>query len=236
MYIPEARKTLVGLTGIILSLLLLNIISFLNVHINDLGQNDAFFKMTNFNTEKNIPSVFSSLLHFLASICLGFVALSKLTVKKFVIFWWTMSFIFLFLGLDELLRIHENISGHTGVNEQDSGPFLYTWILYYMGGLLLLGIFFFKPLFQLPRKTLLSFIFAGILFVLGAVVLENVAGKYIWSNGIQPDVVQIIPEIFIMYSIEEFLEMFGVSFFIYSILKFLHLYRVPVVIKKVTSS
>lgn len=227
MYIPEARKTLIGLIVTIFILLLLNIASFLNVHLNDLGQNEAFFKMTNFNTEKNIPSVFSSLLHFLASIFLGVVALSELTVKKADIFWWTMSFIFLFLGLDELLRIHEKITGHTALNKEDTAPFLYTWLIYYVSGLLLLVIFFFKPLFQLPRKTLLHFIFAGTLFVLGAIIVENVTGQYTWSNGIQPDVVQIIPEIFILYSIEEFLEMFGVSFFIYSILKFLHLYRVP---------
>ena len=230
MYIPPARKTLIVLTGIIFILILLNITSYLNVHINDLGQNDAFFKMTNFDTEKNIPSIFSSLLHFLASIFLGVIAISDLSLRKSQTFWLTLSVVFLFLGFDELLRIHENISGHTALKEQNEGPFLYIWILYYLGALLLLGIFFFKPLFRLPRPTLLNYILSGLIFISGAVVLENITGKHIWSRGIHPEIINVVPEIFILYAIEESLEMFGISFFIYSTLKFLHKYRVPAVI------
>ncbi len=108
--------------------------------------------------------------------------------------------------------------------------YFYTWIIYYACPLILPGIFFFRTLFQLPGKTLLNFFLVGFIFILAAVVLENVAGKYSWSYRIHREVIQIIPEIFILYTIEEFLEMFRVSFLIYSILKFPDLYKVPATI------
>lgn len=228
MHKPNARKIFMVLNGIIFTLLLLNIASFFHVYFNGLDQDDPFFKLTNFNTEKNLPSVFSGFLHFFASIFLAVVGFSAISIKTSQVFWFTMSFIFLFLGLDEILRIHETISGHTAMGHQNNNPFLYTWIIYYGSALILMGAFFFKPLFQLPRKTLLNFILAGFIFILGAIGLENVAGQYIWTHQIDPEMVNVTPEIFVLYSIEEFLEMFGVSFFILSILKFLDLHRTPV--------
>lgn len=228
MHIPNAGKIFMVLNGIIVTLLLLNIASFFHVYFNGLDQDDLFFKLTNFNTEKNLPSVFSGFLHFLASVFLAVVGFSALSIKTSQVFWFTMSFIFLFLGLDEILRINETIRGHSAMGHQNNNPFLYTWIIYFGSALILMGAFFFKPLFQLPRKTLLSFILAGFIFFLGAIGLETVAGQYIWTHQINPEMVNVTPEIFVLYSIEEFLEMFGVSFFILSILKFLDLHRSPV--------
>ena len=228
MHIPNARKIFMVLNGIIITLLLLNIASFLNVHFNDLDQNDLFFKLTNFNSEKNIPSVFSGFLHFFASVFLAVVGFSAININTSQIFWFTLSFIFLFFGFDEISRIQETISRHTAVPDQTTGPFLYTRVIYYGSALILLGGLFFKPLFQLPRKTLLNFILAWVIFIVGAIGMKYVAGQYIYIHKIDPAFVNVTPEIFLLYSIKGFLEMFGVSFFILSILKFLDLYRIPV--------
>lgn len=228
MHIPNAGKIFMVLNGIIISLLLLNIASFLNVQFNDLSQNAAFFKLTNFNTGKNIPSLFSGFLFFFASVFLAVVGFSAISIKTSQIFWFTVSFIFLFLGLDEILQIQKTMSRHTALPGQTTGAFLYTWIIYFGSALILLGGLFFKPLFQLPKKTLLNFILAGVIFLLGAIGMDYVAGQYIYIHKIDPALVNVTPEIFLLYSIKGFLEMFGVSFFILSILKFLDLYRVPV--------
>lgn len=209
-----------GLSGIILVLFILHIASYLNVYYNDLTAENVFFKKTNFDSEKNAPAIFSALLHFFASFLLFKVGLTALKIKNRRLFWFGLSFVFLFLGFDELLRIHEKFTGHSLVLMDTSGIFLYGWIIYYLSAALLLGIIFLKALIALPKNTLINFFIAGGIFIFGAVVLENIAGTYVVNNAIEKSEVIITPEIFILATLEELCEMFGVTYFIFSILKF----------------
>lgn len=221
----RATRVFAILIGIIFILLILNIASFLNLHYNELGVRDFFFRKTNFNMEKNLPSFFSSLLHFFAAVLLAKIGWSNLKIKHYRFFWFAMSVIFLFLGLDELLRIHEKIEGFT-VLENNSDTVIYNWIIFYLAGLVILGIVFIKPLIKLPGATLINFIIAGVIFVAGAVGLENAAGAYIVNKGIEANKIITNPVIFGLSTVEEFLEMIGVSYFIYGILGFMETYKV----------
>lgn len=228
MNFTDPRKVFLGLTGIIFILLILNIASYLNFFLNDLTPRDYFFKKTNFNTEKNLPSIFSGTIHFIAAFYLLIVATANLKIKKRKRFWMTLSLIFLFLGLDEILRIHEKISGDSSYLSENFGIFLYSWIVYYGSALVLLVILFFKPLFSLPRATLLRFIAAGSIFVTGAIGMENFAGFIIATHELPESEIIHSPLIFSLYTIEELLEMMGVAYFIYAVLKFYSSYKLPV--------
>lgn len=220
-------KVFCWLTGIILFLLLLNIASYFHFYLNDLTPRDYFFRKTNFNTEKNLPSIFSGVLHFIAAFYLALIAKTDLRIEKINFFWWAMSAVFIFLGLDEILRIHERIEGGATFFDENFDFFLYNWIIYYGIGLIVLGIVFIKPLLSLPAKTLYKFIAAGVTFVAGAIGIENITG-YIISNHHLPES-EIInsPLIFTLYTFEELLEMMGVTYFIYAMLQFLVLYKAP---------
>lgn len=218
------HKIFYGILAIIAILLLLHIGTYLNLLKNDLGPESYFFKKLNFDSEKNVPTIFSGILHFTASIFLAFIAFSRLTIKNSRWFWASLSFVFLFLGLDEILSIHEKITGNNDSIEE-KGAFFYNWILIYGAGVVVLGFTFLKPLLSLPKKTVLMFISAGIIFILGAIVLETIAGNIIFQRQIPPGAEKTEPIIFILSTFEELLEMLGVSLFIYALADFIVKYR-----------
>ncbi|GAA3509368.1 hypothetical protein GCM10022393_22160 [Aquimarina addita] len=213
------KKT--GILALIIGILLiLNITSYLNVYNNDLPSDTFFFKKFNFDTEKNFPSVFSSLLHLIASILLLSIGLTKLKTKTKKFFWFSLSVVFLFLALDELLRIHEKIGRYMDTMVDKSGIFYYSWLIPYGIAVILLGILYIKPFFRLPRKTIINFIIAGFIFIMGAMGLEMITGSYIDSSNFGNVELKLIPQIFVLYTIEELLEMIGITFFNYELLRF----------------
>lgn len=222
-----SKKVFIYLLIIIFFLFLLNTLSYLNLYYNNLDVSNFFFRKTNFNSEKNLPTIFSSMLHLFASILLAYVALGDLRIRKRKIFWYGMSFIFFFLSMDEILRIHESIIGHSSFLFENSGIFVYGWIVYYFIALVLLGLVFYKSLLELPREILVRFITAGFIFVLGAVGIENITGHYIWQENLEPALINTIPEIFMLSTLEELLEMLGISYFIYGICVFIDVYKIP---------
>ncbi|MCM4159354.1 hypothetical protein FHG64_16940 [Antarcticibacterium flavum] len=138
--------------------------------------------------------------------------------------------IFIFLGFDEIFRIHEKINGDFSFLSENFGIFLYSWIIYYGSALVLLFIIFFKPLLSLPRPTLFRFITAGSIFVAGAIGLENITGYIIANHELPKNAIIHSPLIFSLYTIEELMEMMGVAYFIYAILQFYSYYRVTPVL------
>ncbi len=218
----SSRKLLFILIGIIIVLLILNAITFFNFEYGT-----YFFKKFNFDKEKNIPSIFSSLLLLGASATLLYVSFKPLTFKISKIFWRSLSFIFLFLSFDELLRIHEKIGKFTGNYIKGEGIFHYAWLIPY--GILLLVIMFIyaKSIFALPVKVRNNMIISGILFVGGAVGIEMITGLFIENNQLYTsEAIRSSKSIFLLYSIEETLEMLGVSYFIYTLLSCLESHKV----------
>ena len=213
------------LTGLIFLMLLLNITSYLHLYLNNGDSTEIFFRKTNFNEEKNAPSIFSSLLHFFASFLLALIGKSRLKIETSKKFWFILSFIFFFLGMDELLRIHEKLGGNS--LEGFSGLFLYSWIIYYSIALVILGFILIKPLSTLPKKTLGGFLISGIIFLSGAVGVENFTGGYIHLHELNENLIIHSPLVFTLYTLEELLEMMGVSLFIYYLLLFLVQYKNP---------
>ena len=80
-------------------------------------------------------------------------------------------------------------------------------------------------MFELPKKAAINFVSAGVIFVAGALGMEMFTGWYIDANNLAGLEINTIPEIFILYTIEELLEMLGISFFIFSLLNFLSKYK-----------
>ena len=219
-FTPE--KVFKFLLGSILLLLILHIVSYVNFYINDLPVRDLFFRKLNFAEEKNVPSIFSSLLHFGAGLLLLFIIKRAFRIEKKTYFWLTLGLLFIFLGLDELLRWHEELNGMTTDQIEVSGIFYYAWVIPY--GILVIvgGLLYLKPLLRLPKRTVRTFILAGVIFLIGAVGFEMAAGWYIDTHQVEqtPRSVHRTIPIFVLYTFEETLEMLGMSLFIFEILRF----------------
>lgn len=213
------RRVLVILLFLIFFLLILNIASYLYLYFENGNPKDFYFRKTSFNMEKNLPSIFSSLLHFFSSFLLLHIGLKKVKILKRN-FWFFLSFLFLFTGFDEMLRIHEGVAKTISKTIETSGIFLFSWVIPYGIAVILIGLFLVKPLFKLDKTTLRNFFISAFIFLLGAVGVEMFTGWYIGYYQLDLTRLLIIPDAFILSTLEELLEMVGLSYFIYSLLLF----------------
>lgn len=222
-----ARKLLLILSCIIGVLLLFNIVTYFNYH-----KETAIFKMFNFDKEKNLPSIFSALILLMASASLLYVSFQTLSFKVSNVFWRSLSFIFLFLSFDELLRIHEKVGAFTASHVKGDGAFHYEWLIPYSIILLFLCFTYAKSIFALPKQVRNNMIISGILFVGGAVGFEMIGGLYIEKNGLLTvEAIENSTAIFVLYTIEETLEMLGVAYFIYTLFLCVEAYKIQDKIK-----
>ena len=86
-----------------------------------------------------------------------------------------------------------------------------------------------KSLFGLPVRIRINMIISGVVFVGGAVGVEMITGLYLDKNQLftSQQLYESI-SVFILYSVEETLEMLGVSYFIYTLFLCLELYKTPI--------
>jgi len=214
------RKILYALIGIILVLLVFNSLTFFNYEYDT-----YFFKKFNFDKEKNVPSIFSFILLLSSSAMLLYISFKELHFYVSKLFWRSLSFVFLFLSFDELLRIHEKVGTFTSRYIEGKGVFNYEWLIPYGVLLIFLAFIYIKSLFKLPFKVRLQLIFSGVLFLAGAVGIEMITGVVIQNNTLMPSFnLKNSPIIFLLYTIEETLEMLGVSYFIYTLLLIIQSY------------
>lgn len=212
--------------SIILVLLLFNIWGFIDFYHDKIDTKSYLFRKFNFDKEKNFPSVISGLLHLSASIFLFYIASIKLKINKRKYFWISLGLVFLFISIDEIGRIHENIKIPDNNLIPKNGIFHYAWVIPYGIATLILGLLYIKPLFQLPKRTYSNFIIAGILFISGAIGMEMVGGWYIENHHLNTEkLLRSNITVFVFYTIEELLEMIGVSFFIYELIRFIKKYH-----------
>ncbi len=166
------------------------------------------------DTEKNIPTFYSSLALLTSSILLFLTANFNKKNNSMVYPWILLGMIFLFLSLDEILELHEHFVRLTQNLFQLTGFGTAYWTLPYLIALILLFIFLVRFLKQLPRKTLFLVVLSGFIFLFGAVVMEVIGGRYQEFYGRQT------PFFTFLYTIEEVLEMGGIATFIYTLLSY----------------
>ncbi|GAA0872244.1 hypothetical protein GCM10009117_13910 [Gangjinia marincola] len=137
-----------------------------------------------------------------------------------------MSVLFLYLGFDELLRLHEKIGRMIEASFDTGGIFYYAWVIPYGIALLILGLIIVKPFLKLPFRFQKKFFLSGFIFVAGAVGLEMLSGWYIDFNQIPNEKINTTLAIVAFYTTEETLEMIGLSYFIVSLLKLKETYPI----------
>jgi hypothetical protein len=199
------KKVLIALMSVTVLLILvsvyLNYLNLLKIEVFRIPR-----RIFDLNTERNIPTLFSSAIMLGASLLLGYIAyLTKLSRGRYVLLWALLSFGFLFLSIDETAYIHENLSEDVAGWIFVVAPFLIIFFIGYIGFFL-----------HLPRKTKLLFLLAGILFIGGAFFLE-----YIGSSRISLAGDNRIATTLLFTSIEESFEMIGINIFVFALLLYL---------------
>ena len=200
---------------IIIFLLCMNVLGLILNYRLDIVSLKSIISLFDFNTEMNLPTLFSGIILFFSSFLLYIIALNHKTERNPYISWVGLSCVFLFIAIDELGTIHESIMWPIANLLNTSGILLFAWIIPYGLLVLFLGIIYLKFLINLPKTTLILFLVSAFLYISGALGLELLQGKYYEQNGLNSIYYAFL------YTCEETLEMIGVSIFIYSLLSYI---------------
>lgn len=214
MFNTPYKKSTVWLSFIFLILLSLNIIGIIFEYASDTDHTKFFFRVTNFDSETSIATFYSSLILLFSSFLLFIIYVQKRRLGNKAISWLLLSLIFLFLSVDESVSIHERFISFYRNKFNLSGFLYFSWVIPY-GILAILLFFYFIPfLINLEKRTTMLFVLSGFVFVSGAIGMELLGGKYFETNG-------KVWQYTIFYTIEESLEILGISIFIYSLLRYI---------------
>lgn len=210
------KKILLFLFSIVLLLLAGHILGQILInYYPDVSKFEKFARWMNFNREVNFPSLFSAGILFISSILLAIIGVYSKDSNKPYLGWYGLSVVFYFLAIDEAISIHEMFNKFARDNFGIGGVFYYGWIIPYGVALVVLGGIYIPFLRMLPTDIAVLFIISGLIFVIGAVGFEMLGGRY-------KDLYFEETNMYIVYfTIEEFLEMTGISLFIYSLLTYI---------------
>jgi len=176
-----------------------------------------YFVSFNLDRENNIPTYFSALQLLFAAGLLGLIAASKFNSQgRFARSWAALAIIFVYLAVDEVMTLHEQLADPIGEAVQAS-PLLnfFPWLIAAIPLVLVFAAVYTRFLLHLPRKTLLLVALAGVLYVLGAIGFELMGGWYTLNFGVSKEMR------FIIYTIEETFEMLAIVVFVYALLDYM---------------
>lgn len=192
----------------------------------DAAQNPVVLKVieiVDFNAEKNnLPDWYQSSSLLFCAILLGAAALiQKRERRRDARFWQVLAGIFLYLSVEEIAGINYyaallldrafNFSGC-----RYSGLIVTAAVLTFI--CLILP---FETLFRLPSKTRRLFIFAGLIYALGAIVFDQLGPTYFDLHNYQLAASQKFSDSMFVAA-EEFFEMIGIAIFIRAFLSYLN--------------
>jgi hypothetical protein len=180
------------------------------------GEERYLTRMLNLDDEINFPTYFSSFLLLCSSVTFLLIAVVKRKIKdKFSLNWYILSFIFLFMSMDEILSLHEQFSAPIRGVMHTSGFFYFAWLVPAIISLLVFIVFNIKFFFNMSRKFQKLFFSSAMIYLFGAFGMEMIGGQFLSSYGQDNFGYAIIT------TIEETLELSGLILLLYTLLLFI---------------
>ncbi len=170
----------------------------------------------NLDNEKNIPTLFSTLLILLCALLLLLVSLIHRRRQQAAGNWLLLAAIFLFLGIDEFCSLHERLITPSRELFTASGAFYFAWIIPYGIGVVLLALILGRFILALPAHPRRLMLVSASVYLSGAIGLEMVGGWYFENHDDQFDLAYGI-----ITTLEESLEMVGLVIFVYALLGYI---------------
>jgi hypothetical protein len=177
-----------------------------------------FIEIIDFDYEANLPSFYSSTALMFCAVLLWVIGLHKRREQAaYKHHWIGLAIIFTFLSIDEAIALHEDIGDiMENMHWVDAKGLLYfAWVVPYGMLLVLFTVSYFKFVFSLPRQTMFLFIYAGGLFITGAIGIEVFSAREADLYGTDNISYSVL------YTIEELCEMLGIVIFCYALLRYI---------------
>jgi hypothetical protein len=233
--------------AIIIAVLLITLVGFVaRVAMYMWGEEGYLHALRIFDVgeERSLPTWFESIQFLLCSVLLAVIAVAnKQRNDRYSLHWGVLSIILLLLSLDEAASLHEAIGQqserllHSTTGFTASGAIKFFWVVPGAIFAFIVLVVYLRFLAHLPQSTRRWFLFAGALFVLGALGLEmlfaqissssEVIGNFFGMElGLSRHSASAIPTILrgVLTCVEEMFEMLGLTAFIYALLAYISSY------------
>jgi len=211
----KPKRVLQFITFVIGILLVANLAGIVAKFYLDFPHIKSFIRLVDFDTEMNVPTLYSSFAMFVASALLALVGYVHRSRKEPSIAWFGLAFIFVFLAIDESSEFHEMLVGPVRETLHTSGAFYFAWVIPYGILAIVLGVAYLRFLLNLPRNILGLFVLSGVVFLSGALGMELVGGVIAQNSGTDSLVYAF------SYTFEESLEMMGIALLIYTTMRYI---------------
>ena len=168
--------------------------------------------------ERNVPSLFSTLLLFCAAMLLALItAVKSRDQDPDVVKWAILGLGFLFMTVDEAVGLHEMLTlpVRKALGEGRLGIFNYAWVVAGLVMVAIVGVTFVGFLFRLPPKTRRRFLIAATVYLGGALGVELITGAYAERYATNTLAYTMV------VGVEETMEMTGAILFIRALLLYL---------------
>lgn len=209
------RPALVQLLGASAVVIALHLASGLALELTDADWAESLYRVFNVNDEANVPTFFAGLLWLLAAAVAWRLTQLSRGDSRAQRAWLGILVVCLLIAADESFALHERLIDPVREATGADGILHYAWVIPYAVLALLVGLVLAPFVWRLGRPVNRLIVLAGGIFVLGALGMELAEG-YI-ASGLDDDVTTT-PTFIALYTIEETLELVGVSLFIYALL------------------
>jgi len=171
-----------------------------------------FSRLFDLDAERNVPTWFSTVQLFLASMLAFMIYLDRRPDgTRLVAHWAGLGFIMLYISLDEAVALHEQMILPLREFLDLGGILYFSWVIVGALAVVAVVLIYVPFLKSLPKRTAILIFLAGTIYVGGALGLELVGGA-IADKGEQPSLLYDI-----VAAMEESLEMIGIATFVFAL-------------------
>lgn len=216
--IVNKKKVIRAIVIIVVTLSLLSLLGQFYKYLIMDGNDRYLVRFFNLDDEYNLPTLYAFLSLLLCGILILIIAVfNKKARKPFSLHWTMLSVIFFLIAIDEILVLHEQVSGLLSTVFHTSGILYFLWVVPAGIFVILFLIFYARFIFGLPTKSRISFVLAGGIYVIGALGFEFIGGGLHTSIGDQNLTYGLVT------NVEEIFEMVGIAIFIYALLDYINI-------------
>ncbi len=180
--------------------------------VHDLSALATLLRQFDVETEGNVPTWASGALLLMAALVLwGLADAARRAGEPGRRHWAVLAVAFCYLSLDEVAGLHEGAIRYVAGLVPQEGVFTFGWVLVAGPLVVVFGLSYLRFLGRLNPRTRQLFIWAGALYVGGALAMEMVSGALDSAAG-RETVAYVLAS-----SAEELMEMLGASIFLYAV-------------------
>lgn len=208
----RALSLLLGACGVVLALHLVTGV----MQTTDADWAEALYRIFNVNNEGNVPTLFAGALWLLAAAVAWQLARTVDGDGRSRRGWLGILVVCLLIAADESFALHERLIEPVREATGADGILFFAWVIPYALLALLVGLVLAPFVVRLERPVNLLVLLAGAIFVTGALGMELAEGAI--AADLAPEDRGTSTYI-ALYTIEETLELLGVTIFIYALLR-----------------